>query len=65
MTFGQKIKNRRKELGMTQTELAQKSKTSQAYISQLEHDGFSPSAKVIIMISKALDLSIDYLLTDI
>lgn len=64
MTLGQKIRNRREELGYTQTELAQKTKTSQPYISRLEGDGFNPSTQMIVSIAMALDMSIDYLLLD-
>lgn len=64
MTFGQKVKNRRKELRMTQVELALKTHLSQGYISQLERDGFNPTAPVIMRLASALDLSIDRLLLD-
>ena len=64
MTFGQKIKNRREELGYTQVELAQKMQTSQPYISRLEKDSFNPSMPMIINIATALNISIDYLLFD-
>lgn len=64
MTLGQKIKHRREELGYTQTELAQKTQTSQPYISRLEKDDFNPSTQMIVNIAVALDMSIDYLLLD-
>ena len=64
MTLGQKIRNRREELGYTQTELAQKTHTSQPYISRLEKDDFNPSTQMIISIAVTLDVSIDYLLLD-
>lgn len=64
MTLGQKIKNRREELGYTQAELAQKTQTSQPYISRLEKDGFNPSTQMIISIAVTLGVSIDYLLLD-
>lgn len=64
MTLGQKIKQRREELGYTQTELAQKTQTSQPYISRLEKDDFNPSTQMIISIAITLDVSIDYLLLD-
>lgn len=64
MTLGQKIKHRREELGYTQTELAQKTKTSQPYISRLEKGDFNPSTQMIISIAVTLDVSIDYLLLD-
>ena len=64
MTFGQKIRNRREQLGYTQEELAQKVQTSQPYVSRLERGSFNPSMKMIINIASALDISIDYLLLD-
>lgn len=64
MTLGQKIRYRREELKMTQTDLASKTRTSQPYISQLESDSFSPSSKMIVNLAIALDLSIDYLLLE-
>lgn len=64
MTFGQKIKNRREELGYTQVELAQKMQTSQPYISRLEKGDFNPSKQMIIKMATALNISIDYLLLD-
>ena len=64
MTLGQKIKHRREELGYTQAELAQKTQTSQPYISRLEKDDFNPSTQMIISIAVTLGVSIDYLLLD-
>ena len=64
MTFGQKIKNRREELGYTQEELAQKVHTTQPYISRLERGWFNPSMQMIVKISTVLNISVDYLLFD-
>lgn len=64
MTFGQKIRNRREELGYTQVELAQKMQTSQPYVSRLEKGDFNPSKQMIIKMATALKISIDYLLLD-
>ncbi|MDE6671531.1 MAG: helix-turn-helix domain-containing protein [Ruminococcus sp.] len=64
MTFGQKIRNRREELGYTQVELAERVHTTQPYISRLERDNFNPSMKMIVNIAIALDISVDYLLFD-
>ena len=64
MTFGQKIKYRREELGYTQTELAERVHTTQPYISRLERGHFNPSMKMIAKISPALNISVDYLLFD-
>lgn len=60
MTLEQKIKHRREELGYTQTKLAQKTQTSQPYISRLEKDDFNPSTQMIVNIAVTLDMSIDY-----
>ena len=62
MTFGQKMRNRREELGYTQVELAKKVKTTQPYISRLEKGDFNPSMKMIVNIAIALNMRIDYLL---
>ncbi|MDE5582488.1 MAG: helix-turn-helix transcriptional regulator [Ruminococcus sp.] len=64
MTFGQKLKNRREELGYTQKELAERVHTTQPYISRLERGCFNPSMMMMIKISTALDISVDYLLFD-
>lgn len=64
MTFGQKIKYRREELGYTQTELAERLHTTQPYASRLERGWFNPSMKMIVNIAVALDMSVDYLLLD-
>lgn len=64
MTFGQKVRLRREELGYTQTELAKKVHTTQPYVSRLERNNFNPSMKMIKNIADALRISTDYLLFD-
>ena len=64
MTLGQKVRLRRKELGYTQVELAQRTQTSQPYISRLEKDDFNPSTQMIVSIAVILRVSIDYLLIE-
>ncbi|MDE6538882.1 MAG: helix-turn-helix domain-containing protein [Ruminococcus sp.] len=64
MTFGQKIRNRREQLGYTQAELAERLKSTQPYISRLERGNFNPSMQMIINIAITLNISIDYLLLD-
>ena len=64
MTFGQKIRNRREQLGYTQAELAERLKSTQPYISRLERGNFNPSMQMIINIATTLNISIDYLLLD-
>ena len=62
MTLGNRIRNRREELGFTQIELAKKAKLHQGYISRVECDKFEPTATVIMVLAKALAMSADELL---
>lgn len=64
MTLGNKIRNRREELGLTQPELADKAKTSQPYISRLEKGELHPSMRKLLDLSSALNMSIDEMLKD-
>ncbi len=57
MTLGNKIRNRREELGLTQPELAQKSRLTQGYISKIENDGFIPKEATLIVLAVSLDLA--------
>ncbi len=62
MTIGNRMKIRRKELGLTQKELASEVKLSQNYLSELEKDKFNPTAPIIIRLAVALKISADELL---
>lgn len=63
MSLGEKIKKRRLELRLSLDELAQKSKVSKAYLSQLETGKSErPSGKVLYNIAAALGISIADLL---
>ena len=64
MTLGNKIRNRREELGLTQLELAHKAKASQPYISRLEKGELRPSMRILLNLSSALDMSLDEMLKD-
>ena len=64
MTFGQKLEIRRKELGYTQEELAERMHTTQPYVSRLENGHFNPSLRMISKISTVLNISVDYLIFD-
>lgn len=64
MTLGNKIRNRREELGLTQPELAEKTKLTQGYISRVEHDVYVPRAATLMVLAFALDLSPNALLAD-
>ena len=62
---GQKIKSRRKQLGMTLEQLADKSGCSKSYIWELENKNAPhPSAEKIFAIAKALRVTPEFLLEE-
>lgn len=64
MTLGNRIRSRREELGLTQPELAQKSKLTQGYISKIENDSFVPKATTLMVLAISLDLAPNTFLKD-
>jgi transcriptional regulator with XRE-family HTH domain len=56
MTRGEIIKERRLELGLTQRELSKKAEVSASLICQVENGRRSFSIKILIKLSKALNL---------
>ena len=64
MTFGEKIKEARKAAGMTQEKLANELSVSRQTITKWESDKGIPDVENLKTLSKALDVSIDYLLDD-
>ena len=63
MTLGEKIKKRRTELGMTQSDLAGK-KITRNMISLLENDQSSPSVDTLLHLCHVLRINPAYLLSD-
>jgi len=61
-TFAKNIKNLRKELGMTQTELANKIFINKSMISSYEKGARMPSLDALVALAETLNVSIDYLL---
>ncbi|MBO4990509.1 MAG: helix-turn-helix transcriptional regulator [Clostridia bacterium] len=59
---GYRIKEARKEKGYTQQLLAQKIGYSQSVVSDWEKGISDPSAKAIVALAQALEVSADYLL---
>ena len=57
MTLGNKIRNRREELGLNQIELAEKSRLTQATISRIERDIIVPKETTLIVLAITLDLA--------
>ena len=68
MTMGKKIRDRRKELKMSQTELAHRTGyADKSAISKIEHDAVELGQKGILKFAKVLDIDYRYLMdwTDI
>jgi transcriptional regulator with XRE-family HTH domain len=60
--FGQCVRERRLELGLTQQEVADRAKLNRAYISDVENGRRNVSLKTIKRIAEALEASISSLL---
>lgn len=65
MSFGENLKNVRKQRGVTQEELAEILGVSRQAISKWESDSGYPETEKLLVISKTLNISIDYLLNDV
>lgn len=63
--IGDKIKNRRVALGLSQEQLAEKCGITSSYIGHIERGSRSLSLNTAISISKSLSISLDYLLLDV
>lgn len=64
MTFGEKLKQARKNAGYSQEELAEKLAVSRSAVAKWETDKGMPDISNIKMIAQLLNISIDYLLDD-
>ena len=62
MTFGDKIKNLREEMDLTQTQIAQLIPMNQSNYSKIERDQQEPDLKQLKRIAEILGVSADYLL---
>jgi transcriptional regulator with XRE-family HTH domain len=60
--FGERLKDLRTERKMSQTELADLVGLRYAHVSRYENGGSRPSADMLMKLSKALNVSTDYLL---
>ena len=61
---GEKIKAKRKKLGLTQEQLAERCDLSVSYIAHIERGTKSLSLETAVKISNVLRISLDYLLLD-
>ena len=65
MSFGENLKNIRKQRGITQEELAEILGVSRQAISKWESDSGYPETEKLLVISRTLNISIDNLLNDV
>jgi transcriptional regulator with XRE-family HTH domain len=61
-TAGERIRNRRNQLKMTQEELAEKAEISKGFLSDVETGKRNISAENLLGIARALNVSLDYLM---
>lgn len=62
MKFNERIKNRRKELGVTQEDLAKQLYVSRQTLSSWENGRTLPDIDSLVLLSEALDINIDVLI---
>ena len=63
ISVGQRIKDRRKELNLTQTDVYHQTGIASGALSQIENGSRSPSIMIFYKLAVALDFSTDWLLT--
>ncbi len=63
MSIGERIKQRRKELGLTQNRLAQALGVTPQHISIVEQDKRAPSLSSLTKLAEELGVTLDYLIT--
>jgi len=64
MRLGEKIKRRRKQLALSQGELAEKVGVNSTHLSRLEGGKYQPSVDVLKRVAEELGVSADYLLSN-
>jgi len=62
-SVGERIKQRRLEIGWTQDQLCTKAGLSKSFLSELENGKRSVSASNLLEIARTLNVSLDYLMT--
>ena len=61
-SIGRKIRDARKNAGMTQVELAKATNLSRSYIGDIEKDRYNPSVSTLQAIAKATNVPVETLL---
>ena len=64
MTFGEKLKEARKNAGLSQEQLAEKMSVSRSAVAKWESDKGMPDVNTLKVMAQMLDVSVDYLLDD-
>ena len=64
LTMGDRLKDARKRLNMTQEDLAERVDVTTFYIGEIERGTKTPSLDLFIKLIEVLDVSADYLLRD-
>ena len=64
MTFGENLKRIRKEMKLTQAEMAKEIGISQSYIADIERDRKNISLAVVLRIAEGLNISVNELIND-
>lgn len=64
MTFGEKLRSARETMGLTQEQLSEKLMVSRQAVTKWEADKGMPDIENLKLLSKLLNVSIDYLLDD-
>lgn len=64
MTFGENLKRIRKEMKLTQQEMANRIGISQSYFADIEHNRKNISLAVVLRIAQGLDVSVNKLIND-
>ncbi|PCJ15464.1 MAG: hypothetical protein COB02_17970 [Candidatus Cloacimonadota bacterium] len=62
LAFGKNIKRLRMDLGLSQLQLAERLDCKQTYISKLEMGQRSPNLRILILVSKALEVELPQVL---
>ena len=61
-SIGARVRHQRKQNGLSQEELAERTETSRVYISNIERGEAAPSLEVLLSIANTLSISADDLL---
>ncbi|AGC90901.1 MULTISPECIES: helix-turn-helix domain-containing protein [Bacillati] len=64
MTFGDNLKRIRKDMRLTQQDMANEMGISQSYLSDMENSRKSPSVNTALLTAKRLNLSVNELVND-